>query len=170
MKYRFGFVSNSSSSSFLVSIGTSHLFPLSENTKQFLVEKEDIPKLEKYGFEKCNRINPSHCSDISSLSIGKNNFISMKYDISCNQDEVILFLVKNNIPFRANCHYGHQYVSYQRDSDYILFAYNFGKRIETYGEDRLEFEDLSHIEPIKKIPKEEWLSYNDYLERDDETL
>ena len=91
----------------------------------------------------------------------------LTYYVSCNEDEVISFLVKNNIPFKASCHYDHYYVSYKRNSDYILFARNFGIVIDTYGEDKVELTNklagkvgIEKVKPYEKVDKKEWLEDN----------
>jgi len=86
----------------------------------------------------------------------------MEYFVTCNEEEVIEFLVKNNIPFKASCHYNHEYISYKKDSDYIFEAMNYGLIANMYGEDHYKFfteEDMKNLDfkPFRKIPKSDFL-------------
>ena len=80
-------------------------------------------------------------------------------DVTCNQDEVIYFLLKHKIPFTANCHYGHYSVIYKPSVSNIVYTIqNYGALIETYGLDSLD-----DIDPKNLISKEkdfEWLKRN----------
>jgi len=173
MKIRNGFVSNSSSSSFIVKIGYSIVDKIMEE-REPVASKEDIKKLEKYGFKKSNitspfdKIKKPYCeiSEEEKYLTGE-KFVSMRYYVSCNQDEVICFLVKNNIPFKASCHYDNEYVSFKKDSDYIFEAENYGIAIDMYGEDRLTFEGMEEKEPIRKVSVKEYLENNSHWENED---
>lgn len=150
-----GFVSNSSVSSFIVRTKTDGVFKISED---WIANEEDIKKLKKYGFKKSYLKSPFKLSSDGEVGeVGPSN-ISMKYRVNCNQDAVIYFLVKNNIPFKSSCHYDHEYVSYQKDSDYIFIAANYGLVCNMYGDDYYDyFEMIDDLEPIKKKPKDEWI-------------
>ena len=139
MKIRNGFVSNSSSSSFVVIVDENRL-DLDGKGYGTIATEEDIKKLKEYGF------SSSH-----SLNIKK----ELRYYVSCNQDFVLYFLMKNNIPFKAFVHYDHEFYTYKKDSDYMLKAHNFGKELEMYGEDNLYY--VSDKKPIERLYKEEWL-------------
>ena len=171
MKIRQGFVSNSSTASFIIQIKEDNLFP--EEIKYFLASKEDISNLIGAGFSFAENISLSPISFNPKNSSNKRTEKStcLTHFVSCNEDEIISFLVKNNIPFKASCHYDHYYVSYKRDSNYILFARNFGIEIDTYGEDKIELTNklmgnigIKKVKPFEKVDKKEWLEDNKCLE------
>ena len=158
MKIRTCFVSNSSVSSFIVRIMNHRILKQADN---LIATPEDIKKLKDFGFKDSNLTNPFNTDEMAIITGEDNKYLSMKYSVVCNQDEVTYFLVSNNIPFVASIHYDQEYCSYKRDSDYILEAANYGQIMAMYGEDYYEyFEMMDSLEPIKKRPKNEWLKFN----------
>lgn len=138
MKTRNGFVSNSSASSFIV----HHIHFMDRLIgKAVRLDKKDIKKLLKYGFKETHLSHPSHLdnSDLDDKSIWKPLIYKGKivtrnfgYGVSCNESDVIHFLVKNNIGFIATGHYGHvTYLFHQNDKHVMVFR-NFGMEVETY--------------------------------------
>ena len=169
MKIRQGFVSNSSASSFVVRIVLDSLWY--RRCEEFTANAEDIEKLKKFGFQPSNLTSPFLHEDSILLS-EEDKHISMKYHVVCNQDEVLYFLVKNNIPFKASCHYQQEFVSYKKDSDYIFAADNFGLALDTYGEDLYDSFDMDRIRekaPFRKTSKEKWLEDNKWMENEEGT-
>jgi len=170
MKVRTGFVSNSSASSFIVQTKSCRIIKQKgdkEEDRILLATKEEIRKLKKYGFKETTLSNPFdyHClsrqiwvPDVYS------EICALVYNVICNQDEIIYYLVKNNIPFQAACQYGNEFVSYERDSDYILFARNDGCELAMYGRrcieelDEMEMTGQAKESPVKKVSKKEYLN------------
>ena len=113
MKLRSGFVSNSSSSSFVVE---------SKDPRYggSLLTKSQEKLLTKYGFN--------------------DESFTKTYDVTCNQDDVIEFLVKHRIPFKAECHYEHESVIYKGGS-YVYKFPNYGKEITMYDQYHMRFRD-----------------------------
>jgi hypothetical protein len=116
MKIRNGFVSNSSSSSFIVRIKDGTMFKNNPTLK-----KDKVEKLKGYGFRYTAQNNPYLLDDslqsdnVSAFSSEYNLY--MTYSVTCNQDDVIYFLLKNSIPFVSLCHYGDYIVSWDGKSE-----------------------------------------------------
>ncbi len=163
MKFRYGFVSNSSTASFIVRIKDDKIFTI--KGEGWLASEEDIEKLKEYGFTKCNIVSPYTMNIHPPAEEDPDDFeISMKYWVSCNQDEVMCFLVKNNIPFKASVHYDNEYWSYRKDNDYVLSAENFGVTLDMYGDDRYDLEEMEKRPSLTKIPKDQYIKENEWLE------
>ncbi len=163
MKIRNGFVSNSSSSSFVVRVKDDDMFSI--RGEGWLAAGEDIIKLRNYGFKGCNLLSPFDKNDTMKRSGEefKDYYISMRYSVACNQDEVACFLVENNIPFKASVHYDNEYWSYRKDNDYILMAENFGITLAMYGEDRNDLEEMRKQPSLTKTPKDKYIKENKWL-------
>jgi hypothetical protein len=156
MKVRNGFVSNSSASSFVVKFKDPYNF---DKPEPFIDEKQ-IKKLEKFGFWKSNAPLPSHVSwracydDDKSLAKakGEKDHWSYAYSVSCNEYDVLIFLIDNKIPFKSLCHYDHYYVSFDGKNK-IIVARNYGMELmgaeELYLEDMKESGELKNPKPVK---------------------
>lgn len=122
MKIREGFVSNSSTASFLVKhkefFGTEH---------ESLLSKKEISFIEKLGFYKTYASYPDQIDDTDSSKIKEDDYYNFGYFIICNEHEILEELIKNKIPFIANCHYDQYTVVYERDSKYVDVFINAGK-------------------------------------------
>jgi len=77
------------------------------------------------------------------------------FHVNSNQQDVVRFLVWNNIPFKASVHYGHEGWFYEAYSDHILVIQNFALSYSMYGKSigLREFEEQKVIRriPIKQI-------------------
>ena len=74
----------------------------------------------------------------------------------CDQDDIILFLLKNNISFRAVCDYGHTHLIYDKKIEKVMSAMNFGMLIDDVNELPKELENTHH----KIMTKNEWIKSN----------
>lgn len=143
MKIRHGFVSNSSSSSFIVEVFDNTFY--SKRMKRIITKEQEI-KLKKFGF----KVTREFCPDVFEAAIEEETklksensvkrecgYYNYGYWIQCNQDDVIEFLLKNTIPFTASIHYRH-YVMIYNGGDYFYTIPNFGNMIETHRKEDIE--------------------------------
>jgi len=153
MKIRNGFVSNSSSSSFIVQIEGDG----SIKNSTMVAGPQDIRLLEDYGFIKTSTKSPLSWK---SRENRREDQKYMHYNVSCNEEEVMVFLMKNKIPFKSSCHYDCYYVMMRKDDDMYLYAYNFGNEIDMYGFN----EDASYAwEQVLRTPKIERRSVEQFI-------
>lgn len=128
MKLRYGFVSNSSSSSFLVRRERERWIPYpgEENTGRVtivydvILTPEQEQALTDFGF-------------MSSKHWLEEERLEYSYEVSCNQDCVAKFLIKNKIPFTARVHYGQESWFWDGESENIVCFVNYGSIHEMYG-------------------------------------
>lgn len=145
MKIRNGFVSNSSSSSFIVQIEDD--WSVKEG-RPMNADKDKISLLEDYGFTRTSRNTPLSFKERGDRPEEQHY---MHYSVSCNEEEVMVFLMENKIPFKASCHYDCYYIMMEKDADMYVYATNFGNEIDLYG-----FRDKSYTwEHLCRTPKVE---------------
>lgn len=147
MKIREGFVSNSSSSSFVVRFRNA----ISEEHESLMANEEDIKKLVNYGFVLSGTANPFDINKKGFVDTNKKYAIALKYEVTCNEDFVTAFLIRNNIPFQASIHYENEFYQFRRGDNKILSAMNFGQISAMYGTEHIE-EDYKMTDAIKFIP------------------
>lgn len=148
MKLRNGFVSNSSTASFLVE--TSSMCGRPAPTKS------QVKKLLEYGFKKSTAYYPEQIRWDEKVP-AKEKFYNYAYEVICNEDETLKWLVKNKIPFRAECHYGQYNVIYNKDAKVVISLRNNGKcYLMSYSKDQLE------TPGIKEIPVEQFIKGGNY--------
>lgn len=149
MKTRSGFVSNSSSSSFVVS---QYNDPWGKKPKKCLTPTQ-IKKLEQNGFRLDMAFFPHQVNEDYSeeIKIDPDDAKLANYTkyVSCNQYDEIRFLIKNRISFVANCHYEHESLIYEGKTDELLIAQNFGKQAEMSG-DGVNFTPWKNQKPLVK--------------------
>ena len=153
MKVRNGYVSNSSSASFVVVLREKDN---NLQIKKFL-SKEEEKLLYDFGFrymkgkwqwciDSCDDINIEDNYDL-------NDEVCMYMDCLSNEDEIYNFLFKNKIPFKANCSNGCQLWIYDGKSDYYEVFMNYGNLFEMYGNNREMFDKLymEYTIPYEKV-------------------
>jgi hypothetical protein len=181
MKVRSGFVSNSSSSSFIV-----HIFDKWKLFKGHVVEsltKKEIRLLEQHGFYPCLTSDPQFLSNedrererieedkvdamVSYETAGKKcpkyKIEYMGVRVVCNQDFPISFLLYYDIPFIGSVHYGHHTYVYKRGWKDVIVMHNYGV-MNDYGDCPEEmFEKKkdreAHGVTAYKIPKKQFLKW-----------
>lgn len=159
MKIRTSFVSNSSTGSFIVRIKD-----LMEEKRSITQKEENI--LLNYGFKYAHASYPEHIeynNEIEPEPKDEGSWQNLFYKVICNEDEVITFLLENNIPFLAMTHYGNNYYIYEKNKNYIIWFPNYGAIFTTYhsynekDENRKDFfKNISEAKTFDKIPISDW--------------
>ncbi len=120
MKIRNGFVSNSSSSSFVVNNKDfgKDVSTLSSDAVEFLLQE---------GFVGSNEYFPLSVQVNGVKSLMSNAKVPRTYikNVFCNQSDVIEMLYANAIPFTAFCHYGCQLVAYDVEKKPYFLSNNY---------------------------------------------
>lgn len=186
MKTRLGFVSNSSSSSFIVT-NKENIYMNDGDDKEKLTNKQKRLLLDK-GFEYVNVHNPRelltfYFSDFydkvkekpkltkgekeslknlgvrdSTMRLVSKQETNARFGlvVPCNQDEIIYFLLSNRIPFRASTQYGNEAVIYGKGKHYFYHFHDLGAHALMYG--------TNYIEEYRKwSPQMEKINIKDYL-------
>ncbi len=152
MKIRTGFVSNSSVSSFIVKIRDESILSDPENWP-LLLSDEKVDSLITHGYRPTDIVSPG---TLTELFLRDNNLVFEQQDyplgmgmtVVCNQDEEILFLLENNIPFKASVYYGTETVIYEAGSNRVAFLTNPGMLADLYD---LTPDVVSQIRRNKKL-------------------
>ena len=159
MKIRNGFVSNSSSSSFVVQQLTNEKKPkkvLTRAQERMLVRNQFRLEVAYYPDQV---LYPPH-KPIAKKDRKYANWVRFT---SCNQEDEICLLLKNRISFSADIHYGHRSMQYDGKTDVLLVAQNFGKQIQMWGTDKMNFVSTLEKEPVHRTTGKKYLEIHKHL-------
>jgi hypothetical protein len=154
MKVRPGFVSNSSSSSFVVM--RSKDVWVNEKEKEKILTREHEKLLKKNGFSLQLCYFPHQVDTGRKLSAKEIKNADWGKSVVCNQDCEIEFLLKNRINFVADIHYEHYTMIYDGNSDVLLIAQNYGKQAQMCGDNKTNFKPWCK-QGVEKITGETYL-------------
>lgn len=159
MKIRIGFISNSSSSSFVVPIRKIEIINRGGN---LVISIDKLKKLLEYGFKPTVYSTPSMLENSSMCMksievLPLENAEALAYQVTCNELDVIATLLRLDVSFQASCHYGHESVFHKAGSKDVWFIHNPGVEYEMYGleslqEDIQEFRGDPNWDPLKVSP------------------
>lgn len=168
MMIKFGFVSNSSSASFIVPVMMSEIFAHGEENRRLLDKGK-----EKFLRDRSFRYATSHDTMyVNWHTVTKRPSkafsmleCSLAYFASCNEGYMEWWLIRNHIPFK--CSTDESEMFYDGKSDYVIIGSNIGRAfdMEIYG-----FKDLDEayakvimdmqrypVDPLRKVPISRWL-------------
>lgn len=187
MKIRIGFVSNSSTASFVIKTRPTKWDLMMAKSKfeghrdVLVLPSEKIKLLKKCGFVPTKISNPFQ-KELSCdiVEIGEppekdtEDDTLLGYWVSSNHREILEFLVAHDIPFKASVHYSHHLYSYDPRDGHIYILPNLG--IEYFNDPREIEEEINgdgdcfhkdrwdNFKPFEKISKKEFLKYYDEKE------
>jgi hypothetical protein len=151
MKIRNGFVSNSSSSSFVVSVKEDGLdYWVAPGKAKPLLTPRQIKALKRMGFQYCEHTYASRVEQTDVLEVypearDSKTATMMYLSVVCNQSDIVEKLVLHEIPFIASCQYGHETVVWRKDDEYVYVLPNLGVEYETYH----DMPELLKAKPLK---------------------
>lgn len=158
MKIRTSFVSNSSSSSFVVKYKTYCWIAEQQEGYEpnLLLTNQQFERIQKFGFKLSRTKNPSFVeyeNPKKPMTLGdfdKWEDIQLTYYLSCNQNDVIYFLLVNKIPFVALCHYDQEFVVYDGKSKYF---YEYANIVDKFSRENGEIDFSQKSPPTFKCEK-----------------
>lgn len=166
MKIRSGFVSNSSSSSFVVN------YKKVEGEKIIcLLKPKEQQLLTSFGFELSSYSFGNYCGQFYEAEPAPEDIVyglTYVYEVSRNQDRVVTFLLQHKIPFIASIEYDTHVYLYDGKSDYFLKFLNSGTLFSMYyhpnkkrgNMDKWDLDQLVTIEQAKTVER---ISIKEYL-------
>ena len=166
MKIRNGFVSNSSTASFLVKYRE-----YSQEEKGYVIvprlPKTTAKKLEKFGFRKANfytAIQVSGNREDEAYTVKEDDSYNYVYENMCNEEEPINFLLDNKIPFEASLQYDQYYMKYDGKNK-IIIATNYGITLGMYGDRMYDTEKKRKFYGFYDMPPFKQLTVAQYKKR-----
>jgi hypothetical protein len=165
MKTRSGFVSNSSSSSFVV----RRWDDMNKKPKK-LLSAGDEKGLQSLGYTLQGAYYPNQITDNrpeKPRTKLEKEFIETMGNwcrtVTCNQEDEIYFLLKARISFMADIHYEHRSMIYDGKTDVLLIAQNFGKQIQMWGTEKMKFTSSLEKEPVHRTTGKAYLKLHKIL-------
>ncbi len=173
MKIRAGFVSNSSTASFIVQTRYSEWDQITKKSGELSligIPEDKVDLLKKHGFWPTLETDP-FAREMGVIRGKTEDDTFLTFKISCNHDYVLQFLVANEIPFKAAVHYAQYLYTYDPKEECIYRLQNFGieymrryKDLEKALDGSDEEFDWVDINPLKKYSRDEFLK--DYDEEE----
>ncbi len=160
MKTRNGFVSNSSSSSFVVERYDRRAKKM---TKLLSPKIDRLLKKNRFRLEIAYYPDQVGYPTHQSIDPKDRKLANWVRFTSCNQEDEIVLLLKNRISFSADLHYGHYSMQYDGKTDMLIIAQNFGKQIQMWGTDKMNFVSALEKEPVHRTTGEKYLKLHKYL-------
>lgn len=189
MKIRNGFVSNSSSASFIVQAYATNLDDKLEPNK-CLISKEQLKILKKLGFRYTNigsperiefnserwlKLSRKHRIPTKEITFMDKTLIVTNHEymcayISCNQHDIICPLVKHKIPFHALSHYGHESIFYDGE-DKLITIPNYGieyspRLAKIYEDDDMDYYNENPLKFAKITNRDKYLEEEEEYNED----
>lgn len=180
MKVRTGFVSNSSASSFVVSLFDSWIKDktrlISEETEKLLLEKGfKYTIYSEVGIQMRDSSDEEWGKDEPLWKIADEDgefemlATNLGFWVPCNEDWIYRWLIDNKIPFKSVRHYSHFMLAWDGKEDFVVEMTNWGlsrsEKVWEDGEFKMEniekmTEDMRPL--VKKIPLTHWTE-DDFL-------
>lgn len=153
MKVRYGFVSNSSSASFVVVVRE---FSWETKSCERKISAEQERKLLDFGFQYTKGYPPYILRNPGEIVNSPEDFaekddISLCFDVICNEEEVAEVLFRNKIPFMAMIQNGEILQVYDGKSDFYEMFTDYVNHFLTYRSSNLSaFDMFKYLKPYYK--------------------